>query len=239
MNISYQLRKALINLTGYWIYKKRDLPIGVDLKEDLINKFNITPKLLFDIGANYGQTALYYREEFPNATIYSFEPVKQSYEILINNTRQFQNIHCFNIALGDKKAEVEIFLHDEVFSACNSLKFDNSEGNTAALKEIVKVTSLNDFVNENKIGPIDLLKIDTEGYELEVLKGAENLLTNKSVNAILCEVALSGTNKRNTQLNDLIIYLDNLEYYFVGLYHTNIGSYKQGIAWSNALFIKK
>ena len=239
MKFTYTLRKILINITGYWVYKKKHLPIGIDLKEDLTNKFQIKPKLIFDVGANYGQTALYYREAFKDATIFSFEPIKQSFDKLVKNTKHYKNIFCYNIALGDEKKEVEIFLHEERFSACNSLKFDNRDGNGAASKEVVKVTTLNDFVMENKIEHIDLLKIDTEGYELEVLRGGENILTKGLVNAIIGEVALSTKNNRNTQLHALISYLDNFNYFFVGLYDTDARTYKQGIAFSNALFIKK
>jgi FkbM family methyltransferase len=239
VNITYILRKILINISGYWIYKKTDLPIGVDLKEDLVNKFHINPACIFDVGANYGQTALHYTKAFKDAKIFSFEPVKNSFDILIKNTKGYKNIFCYNFAFGDKKKEVEIFLHEERFSACNSLKFDNRDGNNSAPKEIVRVMTLNDFVKENKIEYIDLLKIDTEGYELEVLKGGENILTQGSVSAIIGEVALSTKNNRNTQLHALVSYLDKFDYYFVGLYDTDIRTYKQGIAFSNALFIKK
>lgn len=238
MNVTYIIRKALINITGYWIYKKTDLPLGVDLKEDLINKFHINPKCIFDVGANYGQTALHYREAFKNAKIFSFEPVKESFNNLVKNTEHYKNIFSYNFAFGDEKKEVEIFLHEERFSACNSLKFDNRDGDNAP-KEIVKVMTLNDFVKENKIEYIDLLKIDTEGYELEVLKGGENILSQHSVSAIIGEVALSTKNNRNTQLHALVSYLDKFDYYFVGLYDTDVRTYKQGIAFSNALFIKK
>lgn len=238
MKITYTLRKLLINITGYWIYKKKYLPLGVDLKEDLLNKFQINPRCIFDIGANYGQTALYYHKAFKHAKVFSFEPVKNSFDTLVKNTRRYKNISCYNFAFGDEKKEIEIYLHEERFSACNSLKFDNRDGDNAS-KEIVKVITLNDFVKEHKIEHIDLLKIDTEGYELEVLKGGENILSQGSVSAIIGEVALSVKNNRNTQLHALISYLDKFDYYFVGLYDTDIRTYRQGIAFSNALFMKK
>lgn len=239
MNITYVLRNALINLTGYWIYKKKDLPIGIDLKEDLKNKFNISPTVIFDVGANYGQTALFYRQEFNKAKIYSFEPVKKSFEILKENLKQDKHIFCYNLACGEKNEDLEIYIHEGIHSACNSIKFNEIVGAKTNIKETIYTVTLDDFVNENKVLKIDLLKIDTEGFELEVLKGSKELLKSKKINSIICEVALSGINKRNTQLNDIIKFLDDYEYYFVGLYSTDIGMYKEGIAWSNALFIKK
>ena len=236
---SYKIRETIIDITGYWIYKKKDLPVGVDLKEDLSNKFNISPKCIFDVGANYGQSALYYYYKFKDCTIYSFEPVKRSFDILVNNTKHFKRIICVNYALGEKKQELLISLYDENNSQLNSLIPKNSSNYKNSVKELVKVITLNDFVQENKINSIDLLKIDTEGFEIPVLRGGSYLLVNKIVKAILCEVALSKRNKRNTQLEDIIYYLDTYDYLFVGLYDSNIKDFRDGIAFSNALFIRK
>lgn len=236
MSLTQKIRKRLIDISGYWIYKKIHLPIGTDLKEDLIYKFNVNPKVIFDIGAHYGETALYYRDEFPLAKVYSFEPVKKSFDKLLKNVNG-KNISCYHTAMGDRQAEIEIQLYDEYYSPMNSLKGGNQ--NTGGQKEKVTVTTVDIFVKENSIGNIDLLKIDTEGYEIEVLKGAENILTKGNVGAIFAEVALSPTNKRNTQLSDVVNYLDGFGYYLVGLYDIDARTYKQGITYANALFINK
>ncbi len=239
MSITYKIREIIIKFTGYWIYKKKALPVGVDLSEDLLNKFNIKPQFIFDVGANYGQTALYYYDKFKDCVIYSFEPVKRSFDILVNNTKHFNNIVCVNYALGEKKQDLLISLYDENNSQLNSLKLENACNEQNAVKELVKVTTISEFVREQNINKIDLLKIDSEGFEIPVLRGGTELLVKQNINAILCEVALSKRNKRNTQLEDIIGYLDNYDYYFVGLYDTNIRDYRSGIAYSNALFIKK
>lgn len=230
-----KLRKFLVNISGYWIYKKKHLPIGADFKEDLTYKFNIHPQVIFDVGAHYGETALYYREEFPKAKIYSFEPVKKSYEILVKNTQHDKNIHCLNFALGEKPGAVEIFLYDDYYSPMNSIK----HGNQSGAKEAISVYTLNDFIKEKRIAKIDLLKIDTEGFELEVLKGGENILSSGSVSAIIAECGLSNTNDRNTKLADLINYLDKFGYYFTGLYDIDARTYHKGITYANALFISR
>jgi hypothetical protein len=92
---------------------------------------------------------------------------------------------------------------------------------------------------EQRVNRIDLLKIDTEGFEINVLKGGHQMLSTGNVAAILCEVALSKKNPRNTQLHDLIDHLEPLGYFFVGLYDTNINHFREGLAYSNALFVRK
>lgn len=239
MTITSAIRNFFINVTGYFIYKKSDLPIGIDFKSDLENKFGIIPTTVFDVGANYGQTALHYNKIFNEAEVYSFEPIKKSFLKLESETKHQKKIKCFHLALGEEKKEVEIFLYDESNSQLNSLKVVDDSKINKSLREAIKVDTLNNFVLENNIQIIDLLKIDTEGFELEVLKGAASLLENKQIKAILCEVALSKRNTRNTQLNDVTSFLDKYDYFFVGLYDTNVNYYNQGLAYSNALFILK
>lgn len=238
MSLTTKIRTYFIRLSGYFIYKQADLPVGIDFKQDLVNKFNINPISIFDVGANYGQTALHYNSLFNTAKIFSFEPVKASYEKLINETQTIKNISCHNIALGEENNNVEIYLHKEENSQLNSLKAINSN-QTGITKETINVVTLDNFAKGQKIETIDLLKIDTEGFELEVLKGAYSFLKNKKIKAILCEVALSKRNTRNTQLNIVIDFLDKYDYFFVGLYETNITYFKSGLAYSNALFILK
>jgi FkbM family methyltransferase len=237
MSLSSKIRLEAIRLSGYFIYKKKDLPVGIDLASDLKNKFNIKVECVFDVGANYGQTALHYFEEFPKVSIYSFEPVAASFKKLEENTKGKDSIKCFHFALGDKEEELEISLFDEANSQLNSLKSSNS--GSGGKKEKIKVRTLDGFVLENNIREIDLLKIDTEGFEINVLNGAKKMLAEKKVNAVLCETALAKSNKRNTQLVELMELLEEKNYFFVGLYETNVNHYKEGLAYSNALFIKK
>lgn len=239
MSFTNKLRLFIINATGYFIYKKKDLPIGTDLKEDLINRFGIQPRCIFDVGANYGQTAIHYHELFSDATIYSFEPIAESFIKLKDSTSHVDKIKCFDIAFGDEKKEMEISLYDESNSQLNSLKVTDDLRINNSLKQIIKVETLNNFVIDHNIQQIDLLKIDTEGFELEVLKGSDSMLKNKKIRAILCEVALSKRNARNTQLSDVIDFLDGYDYFFVGFNDTNVNYYNQGLAYSNALFILK
>lgn len=236
--ITAGIRNFLINLTGYFIYKKAHLPVGVDFKEDLLNKFKINPSCMFDVGANYGQTALHYHTLFNKASIYAFEPVEKSFLALKDNTKHLSTVKCFKMALGNENKTMDISLHDEANSQLNSLKEINSSQNDHSLKETISVSTLQNFADQHHISHIDVLKIDTEGYEMEVLQGATQFLKEKKIAAVLCEVALSKKNTRNTQLNQVIEFLEPYDYFFVGLYETNVNYYREGLAYSNALFIK-
>jgi len=62
----------------------------------------LKPKVIFDIGGNIGITSIYLASLFPEALIYTFEPLKENFEILKKNTIQFKNVEVFNFGLGAK-----------------------------------------------------------------------------------------------------------------------------------------
>jgi predicted O-methyltransferase YrrM len=70
------------------------------------------PKVILDIGANIGITSLYYANKYPEAKIYSFEPVPVNYELLEKNLKEYENVKTFNVALGAQDGELDIFVSD-------------------------------------------------------------------------------------------------------------------------------
>lgn len=237
MELSNKLRKLLIGMSGYWIYRRKHLPIGADFLEDL-KKLNLPLKVIFDVGANYGQTAKFYSENFSDAEIYSFEPIKASFKKLVHNIQDLRNVQAFQHAFGQEETDVEIPLFEEAQSQLNSLKKHNNTTNPNADKETISVKTIDSFIQTHNIRNIDLLKIDTEGYEIEVLKGAVKTIKCGQIKFILCEVALSTTNDRNTPICEVIEFLLAEGYTLLGLYDTNINYLKEGLTYSNALFVK-
>lgn len=236
MTLLHRLRKTLIDTSGYWFYKRKHLPIGADFLEDVKNRLDFPLNVIFDVGANYGQTAEYYSKSFPDAKIYSFEPVKSSFEKLTANTKNLLNVAVFQNAFGNAEKTVEIALFDENQSQLNSLK--ESSNKADAVKETIRVTTIDSFLKSEGIAAIDLLKIDTEGYEVEVLTGAFSSIRAGKIKLVLCEVALSAVNQKNTPICSVIEFLLGNSYTLLGLYDTNINYLKEGLAYSNALFVK-
>lgn len=229
-------REFLIDLSGYWIYKKKDIPIGCDLGNDLNNKIRLPLRVVFDVGANIGQTAIKFHTSFSEAAIYSFEPVKSVFAHLKNNTQHFSRVQCFNVALGEKAESVEIDVFEGDASVFNSLKKEaqNKTGNT---KETIRVTTGDQFCKEHNIAEIDLLKIDTEGYELPVLHGFREMIAAAKVKALFCEVGFTTVNTRNTYINELIDFASRNNFRFYGLYEVSNLQIKAGNNYGNVLFL--
>ncbi|MFI5139937.1 MAG: FkbM family methyltransferase [Sphingobacteriales bacterium] len=172
------------------------IPNGRLLPLDL-KRANIYPKVIFDVGANIGQTANYFVEHFPDSEIYCFEPVKPTYQELISNIRS-KNIRTFNEGLGSTIQELTI--HKNNSSGSSSLMGDDGRFlNT----EIVKVNTAQNFLSQHQIKDVDLLKMDVEGYELEVLKGFGSLLKT-NVKMIYAEVGFDKNDPYKTYISDLL-----------------------------------
>ena len=151
------------------------------LLEFFLNKNSV----FFDIGTNKGEYA-YYAEKLINPkNIYLFEPEKKLNKQL---RAIFSNCQVFDLALSDSKGnhQFKIPLINGVADNClSSLEVGNKEDNeTKAIIYEVKTDSLDNFTKEKNIHP-DLIKIDVEGHELSVLKGAENFISKHHTTLII------------------------------------------------------
>jgi FkbM family methyltransferase len=238
MTIKTKIRKRIIDITGYWIYKHKDLPVGCDLITDLKLKIQLPIGTVFDVGANIGQTTLLFNENFSNAEIFSFEPVSKTFNELNIRVKNLKNIKCHNLALGDKEEFINIKLFEDDASVLNSLNADSMNNNGNYKVERIEVTTGDKFCFQNEIHQIDLLKIDTEGYEIKVLNGFLNMMENSRIKALYCEVGFNPSNRRNTFINELINFINQKGYTFYGLYEVSNVQIKDRNNFGNILFLK-
>jgi len=241
MSLKHLLKTKVENLTGYYIHKKSDLPVGVDLKHDIQHKLKkVEVRTIFDVGANLGQTAIKFSNEFPNAKIHSFEPISSTYNKLVQNTKDYSNVICNNFALGNEVGETEISIFDEKDSGLNSLVGSNMNNKQDSKKEIIKISTIDEYLKANNIQNIDLLKIDTEGFEINVMNGAINAFKNNNVKLIFLEVGLDNKiNKRHQYFVDIQSYLSEQNFVFVGFYEVIHSLLPIKFHFANALYINE
>ncbi len=144
------------------------------LKQSLIS---VEHPHFIDIGANIGLISLYLLNEYPNIKIHAFEPSPHQ-NMLFAKTIKENNISdrilLSDNAASDKEGEVSFFMHNE--ANCSGDGFiDTGRGGSGESIQ-VKTIPLDIWWKSNKKPPINLIKIDTEGAELLVLKGAKELL---------------------------------------------------------------
>jgi hypothetical protein len=171
----------------------------------LVDKYDLSSiNEILDIGSWHLGQAIELYQLFPDAKVSAFEPVPESYNLCLQNRNSYgiddSKISVFNVALSDVIGEVKFYAVDPTTSsspnigASSLLKFiDGLNGSffsqTWNQKEIlVDCLTLDKWCNDNQKDRIDLIWMDTQGTELNVLKGAEKTL--KNVKVILTEVGL-------------------------------------------------
>ena len=177
----------LINFFGYKIIKtkkKKYRDFDQILKKILKNNNNI----IFDVGANKGQSLERYIKLFKNTFFYSFEPSLEAFKILNLKYKNFGNIKLFNIALGsEKKKKLFYEYKNNELSSFNKInkKFDETKK-----KISVEVDTIDSIFKQNNLKKINLLKMDTQGYEEPILIGAKNSIAEQKIDLIELEIIL-------------------------------------------------
>jgi len=189
------------------------VPTGRVLTLDL-KRWRLEPKVIFDVGANEGQTALHFKRHFKTSEIYSFEPVSEVFDLLTEHSK-FSDIKCFKNALGDEKTIKKIF-KSASYSGVASIK--GAQQAHLSDEEDVQVITGESICKELGVETIDLLKIDTEGYELDVLRGFGPLLT-KSVKMVFAETGFIKNNPCQTYISDLTSYMFANGFIVSGVYN--------------------
>jgi FkbM family methyltransferase len=135
-----------------------------------------------DVGAHYGYFSLIASDIVKDGKVYSFEPSSKSFNILKRNVSSITNVTIFNKAVSQGNTPIAFYEFDNLHSEYNSTQisqFENEDWFKAIKPNMQKIDSisLSTFCTDNSIYP-DIIKIDVEGFENEVIKGAENLLTS-------------------------------------------------------------
>ena len=130
-----------------------------------------------DIGANFGLlTLVMSRLVGPQGVVHAFEPNPVLRDILDRTfeRNQVQNVQLHSIALGDSSGYLPLQVPPNNFGAASLVRKINQPKQT----HTVSVVKLDDFIRDTKITNIAIIKLDVEGFELHVLKGASSVLQN-------------------------------------------------------------
>ena len=132
-----------------------------------------------DVGANVGQFALICGSCFPNAKIHSFEPLSNARKVFLKVMEGSDRVFLHPVALGDHRAELQMHVTAKADSSSlltPSLQASIFPGTHEVSTEVTLVMPLEERLSREEISSPAMLKIDVQGYELQVLRGCKTLL---------------------------------------------------------------
>lgn len=205
-----------------------DLAEGIDLSIFLFGNFQrhitenrlvpITPKaVIFDIGANFGVMSLQFAKTAYNGKVYSFEPTHYAF-------KRFKKNLQLNPLLSKRIVPINLFVSSHTKSnprmrAFSSWKISGKTNGklhpihlgTAKSTQGVGSVSLDNYCKKNKINRIDFIKIDTDGWEHEVLKGARKVIS-KYCPTVIFEVGKYAMEEKQIDFNFFLNYFTKINY---------------------------
>lgn len=166
---------------------------GKNFLADQLRLVGENAKVIFDVGANTGQTSREYLPLFPKATIHAFEPFPDSHGALQELSRQEPRVVCHQLAIANFSGTTEFFGNRNPVTNSMLRSSDRAAelvgpGHLEAVETIeVRCTTLDEFCEQARIDSIDILKLDIQGSELRALQGASGLLSRHKAALVYAE----------------------------------------------------
>jgi FkbM family methyltransferase len=224
--------KSVLKKFGYNIHKvNRENNLLTDpflMQKYLAEELHKDHLTVFDVVAFNGEVSVNYSRLLPKATIFSFEPFMDSYNLLLSKAQMNKKIKPFNFALSDVSGNQ--VLHVNSHTATNSfyettLEADQIWGNenllTLSHKTEIKTKTIDEISMEFGLNTIDILKIDTQGTEIRVLKGAKRMLSEKKILIIYLEILIKETYNGQGTLDEIHKMLIDNNYELVSFYNNS------------------
>ena len=187
-------------------------------------------RTILDVGAHLGETALKYRRMFPQATIHSFEPVTKSYEQLAKAAAIDKNIVANRLIVSDRVGRASIHVSRYPFNSSVLRAASDAAATVGAelFDEVetyeVDSTTVDRYCVSHGIAEVDILKVDVQGGEIKVVRGAAGLLSRQQVAIIYTELLVSHLYEGQSGLAALIEVYEEHGYSLYGLYDLAYGS---------------
>lgn len=236
MTIKGSIKKMMLQ-SGYHVQRIDPNRLGRDPFQDMHRLANAaTGAILFDIGANIGQTSLSFQSYFDSPEIHVFEPSSSTFAQLKGKLEGIPNVHLNDLALGAQSGRKDFFNNSQsTLSSFLPPGKDYCWGGEVTGQSTVQLESLDGYCESRGIHHIDVLKCDTQGYDCEVFKGGTQMLQQHKVHLIYVELNFGDLYAGMPQFEDVTLLLKSFGFVPVSFYNQTLRNSVLG--WMDGLFI--
>jgi FkbM family methyltransferase len=189
--------------------------------------------VIFDVGANEGQSIRQFRQTFPRPVLHSFEPGPDTFDRLKAEFGGTADVTLNPFALGAMVGELTF--HENTKSDMSSFLQTGPAGWGEERRRIpARIETVDGYCARAGIGHIDVLKTDTQGFDLEVLRGAEGMLRTGAIHLIFTEIMMAELYRGLPGLDEIYHFLRARSFQLVSFYRFEYRGDRAG--WTDALF---
>jgi len=208
-------------------------PLGFDAFIDM-RKLATPSPVVFDVGANRGQTIERFQRHFDRPVIHAFEPGRVAFAELQRCCAGMRDVVLNNVALGARR-ESRIFLDNDHDVMSSFLEPSVTARGEITGRYPVDVITIDDYCESRSVENIDILKIDTQGFDLQVLHGAQRLMQESAIHLTLTEVIFSKMYEGLPRFDETYAFLADRGFTLVSFY--DFFYQHDRASWTDALFI--
>ena len=193
-------------------------------------------KTVIDIGGNVGQFALFAREQYPDAQIFSFEPLEECWGTFADIFSQDSGIHLMRYGIGPTDAETVMHVTSENDSSSILVPASTQIevfGTSVHETKKVQLRRLSSLLCKDQVVPPALLKIDVQGFELNVLKGCEELIDQ--FETVYVEASYTELYQGQALAGEVIDFLNRRGFRIRGVFNQHV-DHIQGALQADFLF---
>ena len=237
MNLIKKTIRRIVRRTGFDLVRFKWNQLGVDPFADMQQFLNGQEStLIFDVGANIGQSVDRFRGLIPRPFIHSFEPSPSTYEKLETHCKNIPGVKTWNCGVG--AIDTTLSFRENEYSDMSSFLLPSTSCWGKVIKSTeVPVVTLDSFTRDQKIDFVHVLKSDTQGYEFEVFKGANQLMMENRIGLIYFEFTFSDMYKGLPSFDEVFRYLSDRNFALVAFYNQHFQD--ELLSWADALFISR
>jgi FkbM family methyltransferase len=213
---------------------RRRCSLGLDPFFDMTVLTQADAPVIFDIGANLGQSVAAFRESFPNSSVHSFEPSPTVFRQLEANTKGLKDVYLNNAAMGSSEGKM-VLIENADPGMSSLLEVDQDCWGKVTGRCEVEIDTVDNYCKQKSVTHIDILKSDTQGFDYQVFQGSRDMFARHGVHLIFVEFVFSQLYKGQARFEDIHRFLIDQGFSLVAIYPMHLKDNRA--SWTDALYV--